>query len=319
MKKMMRQIYRQIKKYKTIIITRHIGPDPDALGSQLGLREMISNTFPNKNVYAVGLPTSKFKFMGKLDKMCEEYYEDSLLIVLDTPDLKRVDGVDPTRFKYSIKIDHHPFMEQFCDLEWIDSSSSSVCQMLIELSFKTRLKINEKAAENFFVGLVADTDRFLYDYTSIKTFDLTKKLLEKTKININPLYEQLYMRTLNEIRLQGHIALNLTVTEHGVAYIILTNDIIEGYNVDVASAGNLINNFNFIEEVLIWLTVSEDKKQDTIRVNIRSRGPIINTIAESYNGGGHKFASGARLNDMEEVHQLVAELDELSKIYQGID
>ena len=102
-----KQIYKEIKKNNKIIIARHIGPDPDALGSSLGLKELIKNTFPEKEVYVIGNPTSKFKFMGLLDKIPEEI-DDALLIVTDTPDAKRVDGVDPRMFKKSIKIDHHP-------------------------------------------------------------------------------------------------------------------------------------------------------------------------------------------------------------------
>ena len=108
----------------------------------------------------------------------------------------------------------------------------------------------------------------------------------------------------------------MIITEHGVGYIVLTDDIIKEYGVDPASAGNLVNSFGYIEGVYIWLTISEDKKQETIRINIRSRGPIINIIAEKYNGGGHKYASGARVATLEETMELVAELNELSKIYK---
>ena len=94
-----KRIYKEIKKYNTIVLVRHIGADPDALGSQLGLKDIIKNKFPNKKVYAVGSPASKFKYIGVLDKFEEEMYNDSLLIVLDTPDKKRIDGVDYTRFK----------------------------------------------------------------------------------------------------------------------------------------------------------------------------------------------------------------------------
>ena len=314
--KIHRQIYKEIKKYNTIVIARHIGPDPDALGAQIGLRDIISHTFPNKKVYAVGTPAARFKYIGKLDKMSEELYKDALLIVVDTPDKKRVDSVDPSRFKSLIKIDHHPEIETFCHIEWTDPLSSSVCQMIVELCFNTKLKLTKYAAERLFIGIIADTDRFLYDYTTVKTFDLTKKLIASTNIDIIAIYNELYMRPLSEIRLQGYIATNMIITEHGVGYIVLTDDIIKEYGVDPASAGNLVNSFGYIEGVYIWLTISEDKKQETIRINIRSRGPIINIIAEKYNGGGHKYASGARVATLEETMELVAELNELSKIYK---
>ena len=67
-----KNIYKEIKKYDTIVITRHIGADPDALGSQLALKELILNNFPNKNVYAIGTYASKFKFIGNLDKLGDD-------------------------------------------------------------------------------------------------------------------------------------------------------------------------------------------------------------------------------------------------------
>ena len=97
-----KQIYKEIKKANKIVIARHIGPDPDALGSSLGLKELILNTFPEKKVYVIGNPTNKFKFMGSLDKIDDT--KDALLIVTDTPDLKRIDGANPNQFKNSIKI-----------------------------------------------------------------------------------------------------------------------------------------------------------------------------------------------------------------------
>ena len=85
----LKKIYKEIKKHKKIVLARHIGPDPDALGSTLGLKEIILNTFPGKEVYAVGTPASRHKYIGELDIFDESLYEDALLIVLDTPDLKR--------------------------------------------------------------------------------------------------------------------------------------------------------------------------------------------------------------------------------------
>ena len=122
---------------------------------------------------------------------------------------------------------------------------------------------------------------------------------------------------MNEVRLEGYIALNMKVTENGLGYIPITNDVILQFGVDSASAGNMINNFNFIKEVVVWVTMTEDVKNSQIRVSIRSRGPEINKIAEKYHGGGHKFASGARVKTMEEAMQIVNDLDHLLEKYQS--
>ena len=311
-----KKIYKIIKKYKRIVIARHIGADPDALGSEIALKDIISSTFPDKEVYAVGYPASKFSYMGSLDKMNEEYYKDSLLIVVDLPDKKRIDGVDPTKFSYSIKIDHHPYIETFCDYEWIDDKASSTSQMIIELVFNSKLKMTKFAAERLYLGLVSDTNRFLFSYTTTKTFDLVSKLIKETSIDFTSLYSNLYLRPLKEIRFYGFLVNNLIVTENGFGYVKITEDILKEYNVDAATAGNMVNEFNFIDEIIAWGTFTYDKNRNVIRGSLRSRGPIVNEVASHYNGGGHIYASGCRLTDFDEVDKLVSEMDSVCKEYK---
>jgi len=312
---MHKKIYNTIKKYKNIVIARHIGPDPDCLASQIALREIIKARFPRKNVYAVGFTAAKFYHFGKLDKIKEEIPKDSLLIVVDTPDEGRVDGVKVSDFVYSIKIDHHPFMEKFCDMELIDEKASSVCQMIIDLCNKTRLKLTKEIAEILFMGIVSDTNRFLYYYTSAHTFDIVAQLIKKMDLNIEELYARLYARPLSEVRLQGYIGMNMIVTDNKLGYIKISSDIINQFGVDSASAGNMINEFNNIKEVIVWTTFSQDSKNDVVRGAIRSRGPIVNEIASRYGGGGHKFASGIRLENWSQVDKFVIDLDNLCKKY----
>jgi bifunctional oligoribonuclease and PAP phosphatase NrnA len=312
---MYKKIFKLIKKYDSIVIARHIGPDPDCLASQIALRDIIKNTFKKKNVYAIGNHVSKFYHLGRLDKIEEDIISKSLLIILDTPDKDRVDIVDISKFAYSIKIDHHPFVEKFCDLEFIDDKASSVSQMIIELCFNTKLKMIKEAAASLFMGLVSDTNRFMYYYTTSRTFYLVSKLMDSMNLNIEELYDKLYTRPLSEVRLQGYIGLNMIVTDNKLGYIKITNEIINDLGVDSASAGNMINNFNHIDEVNVWVSFAEDVKQGVIRAAIRSRGPIINEVAARFGGGGHKYASGARFKNFDEVDVFIKELDKECEKY----
>jgi phosphoesterase RecJ-like protein len=313
--RVIKKIYNEIKKYDKIVIARHVGADPDALGSSLGLKEIILNTFPNKKVYVVGLSASKFRYIGELDKFSEDLYRDSLLIITDTPDKARVDGVDPSKFKRTIKIDHHPFIEKYCDIEWIDDTASSASQMIIELAFKSKLKINLEAAKKLYIGLVADTNRFLFYYTTPKTFALVSRLLEETKLDFSKLYDQLYMRSFKEVKFGGYIADHLKITKNGFGYLKIDEETLEKYNVDAATAGNMVNNFNYIDGVYVWGIFSIDKQNSNIRGSIRSRGPIINETVSKYNGGGHIYACGVRLKDFEETDMLINDLDKLCEDY----
>lgn len=316
MNKVYKKIYRAIKKYNTIVIARHVGADPDALGSSVGLKEIINYNFPTKNVFVVGCPASRFRYMGSLDRFDEEMYENSLLIVTDTPDKKRVDGVDVNKFLAVIKIDHHPFIESFNGIEWIDDTASSASQMIMELSFKLKLTIPKSAAEKLYIGLVADTNRFLFYYTTPKTFMLVSKLIEATNIDFTKLYDSLYLRPMKEIRFQSFIANNLKISENGFGYAYITEDILNEYGVDAATAGNMVNNFNYIEDMIAWAIFSEDKNNNNIRISIRSRGPIINETAAKFGGGGHIYASGAKLSGFDKCDSLVKALDDVCKEYQ---
>lgn len=309
-----KQIYKEIKKAKKIVLARHVGPDPDALGSTLGLKELILSNFPDKEIYVVGNPASKFKFIGELDKFNNDMY-DALLIVTDTPDLKRVDGVDVKKFNRSIKIDHHPFIEKMCDIEWIDDSASSACQMIIEFAYNNKLKISNEAAEKLYAGLISDTNRFLFKYSSSKTFSLVSYLLKETDIDITEIYSNLYTRPYREIKFRGYMEQNFKITPNGVGYIILDSDTLKQYEVDAATAGNMINDFNYIDEMLVWVSFSYDKDMGSYRVSIRSRGPIINEVASEFGGGGHIYASGVRLKTIDEIKGLVMALDATAKEY----
>lgn len=308
-------IYNEIKKYKKIYIARHIGPDPDAFGSQMALRRSIKETFKDKEVYAVGASVSRFKYFGKVDKVDTYDYENGLLIVVDTPDNRRVDIDNFGEFKNIVKIDHHPFVDQFGKVEYIREDASSASELVYEVITNTRLKMDEIAAGFIYIGIVSDTNRFLFN-TNPKTLALCSDMIKKYKLDIEDLYRKLYTKPLAEVRLMGHIASNLHVDKYGFAHIQIDDDIINSLGSDSSAASNMINDFNNIDEVIVWAFISKDDKTNKFRVNIRSRGPVINEIASKYGGGGHKFASGVRNEDINEINQLLNELSLACKAYK---
>ena len=309
-----KSIYNEIKKYKKIYIARHIGPDPDAFGSQMALKHSIKLTFPKKEVYAVGASVSRFKYFGKIDKVDNYDYEDALLIVTDTPDNRRVDIDNFLSFNHVLKIDHHPFVDKFGDVEYIREDASSASELVFELIEKTKLKMNEQIAEFIYIGIVSDTNRFLFN-TNYKTFLLVSDLVKKYKLDIENIYKKVYAKPLSELRLMGHIASCMKVDKYGFAYMDIEDDILAALNADSAAASNMINDFNNVNEVLVWTFISRDDKNNKFRINIRSRGPVINEIAAKYNGGGHKYAAGARCETREEIDNLLKDLSACCKEY----
>ena len=311
------KIYKVIKKYDEIVIARHVGPDPDAVASQTALRDSISLTFPEKKVYAVGLGVSKFKHYGSLNHPNYEELSKPLLIVLDVPNMNRIDGIENLKYDEILKIDHHPKEDIKALVEWIDEKKSSTCQMVAELLLNTKLKINEKVAENLFLGIVSDSERFSLKNTTAETFDTVKKLIEVSNIDFTSLYDVLYTRPFNEHKFIAFITNNLVIDKNKMGYIKISDKDLKEYNVDIATPSNLINSYNFIDELLVWTFITEDAKNKQYKISIRSRGPIINKIANNYNGGGHKFACGSRLSNMEDVDNLIKDLSAACEEYEN--
>ncbi len=310
---MYNEIVDKIKEYDNIVITRHVGVDPDALCSQLALRDSIKLTYPEKKVLAIGTGSQKFAHFGRLDKY--EKLDNALLIVCDTPDKKRVDTAVLDDYSYIIKIDHHPFIESFGGLEVIEDDKTSACEIIMKIIEDTELKCSKEIAELLYMGLVSDSNRFLFNSATSNTFQRVANYLRDYDFDLSSIYNKLYLRPLSEVRLEGYISLNMKVTENKLGYVIITNDIINEYGVDSASAGNMVNDFNYIKEILVWATITEDVKNNQYRISIRSRGPEINKIAERHNGGGHKMASGVKCKSLDEALSVMRDLDSELKIY----
>ena len=224
-------------------------------------------------------------------------------------------GVNFDNYDKVIKIDHHPFEDKM-GIELVDEDASSASELVARLIYKTKLKINKSIATKLYIGIASDSDRFMVANTSYKTFDIVTKLIKDHNLDLSDIYTHLYERPINDFRFQAFITLNMTITENGFGYMKITNEMIKEYGVDASTASNLVNNFNYIKEVYSWALISYDEKQEMYKVNIRSRGPVINDTASKYNGGGHKFASGARIKNVDDIDKLIFELDQVCKKYK---
>lgn len=316
-KDLFKQIYKLIKAYDNIVIVRHVGPDPDAIGSQIALRDSIKLTFPNKNVYAIGAGVSRFKYLGSLDKIDVNALTDVLLIVLDVPNFIRIDGIEGLDYKKIIKIDHHPKEDIEGDADFTSSDYSSTAEMVADLIFNSKLDIDKNVAESLFLGIISDSERFLFKNTTVHTFEVVTKLIKDFSIDFLGLYDSLYEKSFNELKFEAYITSNLTITENGLGHIIIDNNVIDELGLDVSAASIVINKYYFIKELIAWVFVTYDERNEIYKVNIRSRGPVINEVASKFNGGGHQYASGARIVKKADVEKLFHELDKACSDYLG--
>jgi bifunctional oligoribonuclease and PAP phosphatase NrnA len=305
------KILNEIKKYDTIIIHRHVRPDPDAYGSQGGLAEIIKTSFPEKMVYTVGKEEESLNFMRRLDSIPDETYKGALVIVCDTANQERVCDQRYTMGDKLIKIDHHPNEDPYGDLMWVDTDASSVSEMIYEFYLDGKdsgLKMSDEAARLIYGGIVGDTGRFLFPSTTEKTFEIAGELI-RYDFSRTDLYDKMYELKPNVVKLNGYVLQNFEVLANGAAAVTISRELQEQYGLKASDASLLVGVLGNVQGIKAWVFFIEE--EDQIRVRLRSKGPVINGLAKKYKGGGHPLAAGASIHSWEEKNDVIKDLEEI--------
>jgi phosphoesterase RecJ-like protein len=308
---MKKEILEAIETYETIIVHRHVRPDPDAYGSQCGLVEILKASYPEKRVYAVGKEDPSLHFLRRLDQITDDVYEGALVIVCDTANAERICDERFSMGDMLIKIDHHPNEDPYGDLLWVDTAASSVSEMIYEFYLFGRelgLKINDEAARLLYAGIVGDTGRFLFPSTTDKTFAYAGELIHY-HFSRTELYDKMYELDSNIVKLSGHILQNFELRPSGVASMILSKQLLDEYGAIPSEASLLVGTLGNVKGIKAWVFFIEEN--DQIRVRLRSKGPVINGIAKMYNGGGHPLAAGASIYSWDQVNDVIAEMEKV--------
>jgi phosphoesterase RecJ-like protein len=312
---MIEQILAEIEQFETIIIHRHVRPDPDAYGSQGGLAAILQESYPNKKIYAVGLEEPTLHYMRRLDVIEDEVYKGALVIVCDTANAERICDKRYSLGEKLIKIDHHPNEDPYGDLLWVDTSASSCSEMIYEFYLNGKdkgLKMNDAAARLLYAGIVGDTGRFLFPSTTEKTLGYAGELIHYN-FSRTELFDKMYELDTNIIKLNGFILQNFELQNNGVASVKLTKELLQEYNAKPAEASLLVGTLGNVKGIKAWVFFIEEAEQ--IRVRLRSKGPVINGVARQFKGGGHPLASGASIYSWNEVDDVLKALDEVCENY----
>ncbi|MBX9973322.1 bifunctional oligoribonuclease/PAP phosphatase NrnA [Cytobacillus firmus] len=310
---MKQKILDEIKKYETIIIHRHVRPDPDAYGSQGGLAEILKASFPEKSIFTVGKEEETLHYMKRLDEVSDDTYYGALVIVCDTANAERICDDRYGTGNKLIKIDHHPNMDPYGDMMWVDTDASSTSEMIYEFYLFGKdqgLKMSDEAARLLFAGIVGDTGRFLYPSTTEKTFAYAGELIHYN-FSRPGLFDKMYELDANIVKLKGYVLQNFEMRDSGAAVMILKKELLEEFQAVPSKASLLVSTLGDVKGIKAWVFFIEES--DQIRVRFRSKGPIINEIARKYKGGGHPLAAGASIYSWEEMESVVRDLEDVCK------
>ena len=308
---MFEQILQAIKSVDRVIIHRHSRPDGDAMGSQIGLRELLRHNYPEKEILAVGDSTGFFGFMegAVMDDVADEAYENALAIVLDCG---AEHLISDTRWKTAAataRMDHHIFTGQLAEFEVIDTSFESCCGMVAALADESGCALTPLAAKSLYTGMVTDSGRFRYDGTTARTFRLASFLMEQP-IDTNELFRQLYADDFESKKRKAQFVLKTQFSPKNVAYIYTTREEFEAMGLDTFTVSRaMVNTMADIRGVDIWVNFTET--ENGVLCELRSSRYNINPIAVKYGGGGHAKASGATLPDRDTAMAMLADLDEM--------
>ena len=310
---MFEQILELIQGYPRIIIHRHKNPDGDALGSQMGLFQILRDSFPEKEIYTVGDMTPRYAFMvdHPMDEISDSLYSGALAIVLDTSAKALISDERYTLASATARIDHHIFVEQICATEVTDTSFESCCGLITAFAMECGLTVSPSAAKALYTGMITDSGRFRYDSTNAQTFRMASFLMER-RFDTADIYKNLYADELKSIQLRARFTLKIQMTPHRVAYIYTTRDEVAESGADIFTISRgMVGTMSEIRGIDSWVNFTET--DSGVLCEIRSARYNINPIAVKYGGGGHQKASGATLKDREEAMALLADLCQLSE------
>jgi len=306
-----------IDTHQTFILSTHIFPEGDALGSQLALSEVLENA--NKQIAMVNahpVPV-RYKFLPNNDKILnlKEYTimtqgrsKPEVFFLLDCPTIGRIGEVKKIipQDCILINIDHHPSNSYFAQINYVDDLASSTCQMLFEFFRKLNIKLDTSIAVNLYAGILTDTGGFKYSCTSSKTHRIVSELLQE---GVEPckIFQLLYEQwPVERFKLLAKVLDTIEIEFEGqYAYMILTNDMIKKTGATEELSEDFINYCLCISNIKIAAFFREDAEY--IKVTFRSKNNInVNRIASKYGGGGHIKASGCRIKgNLEEVKEKV--------------
>ena len=300
-----------IRSHNRIILHRHKKPDGDAMGSQVGLKHILKENFPDKEIYAVGDEAGFFGFMDDsvMDQIPDSLYDGALAIVLDCGAPGLVSDERYTLAGKTLRFDHHLFVEKFCDEEAVDSSFESCCGLITAFAMEQGLTIPPLAAKSLYTGMVTDSGRFRYDSTTHRTFTLAAHLMAQG-IDTTSLFRDLYADSLTSKQQKAMFVQKIRLTEHNVAYIYTSLEEFRQLGMDLFSVSRgMVNTMADIKGVDIWANFTET--ETGVLCELRSATKNINPIAVKYGGGGHAKASGATVGSREEAMAMLRDLDDM--------
>jgi phosphoesterase RecJ-like protein len=304
-----------IRKFNKFLITSHINPEGDAIGSQVAMAYLLKKLGKESAMLDDSPVPNLLQFMKGTEHILKEMPHDfnyQAVIVLDSPDLARIGRVNEYIKKDSaiINIDHHISNTNFGKFNWVEPEFSSAGEMVYDLFKAFKVKISLDEAIVLYVSIMTDTGSFRYSNTSSKTHRIVAELID---IGVKPyeMHTKIYeTSSVQDTNLLGEALQTMKLTDDGkIAWLWVTKEMLKKTKASLEGTEGIINFARSIDSVEIAILFRETGTEDKVKVSFRSKGKVdVNKLAGLFGGGGHPTASGCTVfGKIEDVEKKVLE------------
>lgn len=294
-----------IRQHQTFLLMTHVRPDADGMGSQLGLADAMRTLGKTVHVVIASKLPPRYLFLDPDRTAIEnftppgtKYRKVDAIFVMDTGTWGQLGEFGEFMKSMNVPkavIDHHRTQDDLGGLAFVDTTAEATGRLSYEIIKALDVPISAKAANHLFMALALDTGWFRHSNTTAETFKLAEELV-RAGANPTPLYEHLFEAApMQRLKLVGVALERLQTRANGkIAY---TEVLLKDYAATGAVPGDTEDLINYPRSILgVDLAMIFIEQHDGgTKVSFRSRSADVSKLAEQFNGGGHKLASGARV------------------------
>lgn len=301
---MLDRVIKIIRENSKFLITTHINPDGDGLGSEVALAGMLKKIGKEAFIINESPIPDNYLFLSKygdIKVFSKEYIniiqKADVIFVVDISNWERIGELGSLIVReskaFKICVDHHPSNSGFADLNIVDEKASSTGELIYDLGESLEIPMDGNIATGLYVAVMTDTGSFRFPSTTSRVHMIVSKLLEKG-IRPEKIYGEIYeRRSPSRMKVLGRALLNLNIECEGkVAWFYVTKEMLEEFDMKTEETDGFINMLGDIRGVMVSIFFLE-RNGEQVKVSLRSKEDYdVNRIANCLNGGGHVHAAG---------------------------
>ena len=305
-----RQLKSLVNHSNSFLLIPHVNPDGDALGTMLAFYGYLNSLGKNTALYSNDDIPRIYKFLPGIDKIEDKIptNEFDCVVLFECPNYCRSPLGDNFKSKKIVNIDHHPDNDMYGDLNYVDTTASSVGEIFYGIFRLLDYRISFEDALNLYVAIYTDTGGFNYSNTTYKTHMIISEILKEHKLDLDDISRKVYREVdFNVLKLLGKLIDKVKIHDKGISTAVLTQKMMDDYGVGGGDVQNFIREIFQIRGVHT-LALLRDSSKGKIKVSFRSYLLPVNKIAARFCGGGHPRASGCKMDGYDDIYQAEKEV-----------